>query len=159
MKNIVKFDPLDRKILNQLQRDAGLSNAELAEVVGSTGPSCWRRVRQMEDAGVLKATVRLADAQLLGQSVNVFCEVRMRDYSAASVDAFHEFVTREDRVMECYSMSGEWDYLMRIVASDVSDYERFLMRVLLKHPSVSGASSHFALSSLKYQTALPIAQN
>lgn len=158
MKNIVKLDLLDRKILDQLQRNAALSNADLAERVGSTGPSCWRRIRQMEDAGVLKETVRLADAHLLGQSVNVFCEVRMRDYSAESVDAFHAFVQREDRVMECYSMSGEWDYLMRIVASDVSDYEHFLMRVLLKHPSVSGASSHFALSSVKYQTALPIAQ-
>lgn len=157
MNNIVKLDPLDRKILNQLQRDAALSNAELAERVGSTGPSCWRRIRQMEDAGVLKETVRLADARLLGQSVNVLCEVRMRDYSAECIDAFHDFVQREDRVMECYSTSGEWDYLMRIVASDVSDYEHFLMRVLLKHPSVSGASSHFALSIVKYKTALPVA--
>lgn len=157
MRNLVKLDALDRKILNLLQRDAGLSNAEVAERVGSTGPSCWRRIRQMEEAGVLKETVRLADAGSLGQSVNVFCEVRMRDYAAESVAAFHEFVRREDRIMECYSMSGEWDFLMRLVATDVSDYEYFLMRVLLKHPSVSCASSHFALSSVKYQTALPIA--
>ncbi len=110
----------------------------------------------MEDAGILKETVRLADAALLGQGVNILCEVRMRDYSAECITAFDTFVRREGRIMECYSMSGDWDYLMRVVASDVSDYEHFLMRVLLKHPSVNGASSHFALSVTKYQTALPV---
>ncbi|MGN6356499.1 MAG: Lrp/AsnC family transcriptional regulator [Novosphingobium sp.] len=156
MKKIVKLDALDRRILAQLQRDASLSNAELAERVGSSGPSCWRRIRQLEDAGVLKGAVRLADAELLGQSVNVLCQVRMRDYSAECVERFEELVQRNDRIMECYSISGDWDYLMRIVASDVADYEQFLMRVMLKHPSIAGASSHFALSITKYQTALPV---
>lgn len=156
MKKIVKLDALDRRILAQLQRDASLSNAELAERVGSSGPSCWRRIRQLEDAGVLKGAVRLADAELLGQSVNVLCQVRMRDYSAECVERFEELVQRADRIMECYSISGDWDYLMRIVASDVADYEQFLMRVMLKHPSIAGASSHFALSITKYQTALPV---
>ena len=156
MTNFVKLDALDRRILGQLQQDASMSNGELAERVGSTGPSCWRRIRQMEDAGILKQTVRLADARKLGQTVNVLCEVRMRDYSAECVEAFDELVQREDRIMECYSMSGEWDYLMRVVASDVTDYETFLIKTLLKHPSVSSASSHFALSITKYKTALPV---
>lgn len=156
MTNFVKLDALDRRILGQLQQDASMSNGELAERVGSTGPSCWRRIRQMEDAGILKQTVRLADARKLGQTVNVLCEVRMRDYSAECVEAFDELVQREDRIMECYSMSGEWDYLMRVVASDVTDYETFLIKILLKHPSVSSASSHFALSITKYKTALPV---
>jgi Lrp/AsnC family transcriptional regulator len=157
MNDIITLDALDRKILAELQRNASLSNAELAERVGSTGPSCWRRIRRLEDSGVLKVAVRLADARLLGQSVTVLCEVRMRDYSAECIEAFNAFVQREARIMECYSMSGEWDFLMRIVASDVSDYDRFLMRVLLTHPSVGGASSHFALSVMKYETALPVA--
>jgi DNA-binding Lrp family transcriptional regulator len=156
VKDIVKLDALDRRILAQLQRDASLSNADLAERVGSTGPSCWRRIRQMEEVGILGNTVRLVDAQLLGQGVNVLCEVRMRDYSGDCIRAFDEFVQSEGRIMECFAMSGEWDYLMRIVASDVSDYEQFLMKILLKHPSVAGASSHFALSVKKYQTALPV---
>lgn len=155
MKECVKLDPLDRRILAQLQRDASLSNAELAERVGSTSPSCWRRIRQLEEAGVLKETVRLADPKLLGQSVNVLCHVRMRDYSAECIERFDELVQRSEQIMECYSISGDWDYLMRIVASDVAGYEHFLMRVLLKHPSVAAASSHFALSITKYQTALP----
>lgn len=156
MKENVKLDQLDRRILAQLQRDASLSNAELAERVGSTSPSCWRRIRQLEDAGVLKETVRLADAKLLGQSVNVLCQVRMRDYSAECIERFEDFVQRSERIMECYSISGDWDYLMRIVASDVAGYEHFLMRILLKHPSIASASSHFALSITKYQTALPV---
>lgn len=156
MKKVVILDPLDRRILAQLQRDASLSNAELAERVGSTGPSCWRRIRQLEDAGILKEAVRLADAPALGYGVNAFCEVRLRDYSAECIDRFHDFVDRNERIMECYSMSGEWDYLMRVVALDVADYERFLMQEMLKHPSVASASSHFALRVAKYQTAVPV---
>lgn len=156
MRNIVELDSLDRRILAELQKDASLSNAELAERVGSTGPSCWRRIRQLEESGILKGTVRLLDAELLGQRVNVLCEVRLRSYDADCVKAFEQFVRQQPKIMECYSMSGDWDYLMRVIASDVSDYEHFLMRMLLKHPSVGGASSHFSLSVTKYQTELPI---
>ena len=141
MKNPVEMDALDRRILIQLQRDATLSNADLAERVGSTGPSCWRRIRALEDQGVLRATVRLADPQRLGQGVTIFCHVRMKEYAGDVIAAFEEFIGKHEQVMECYSMSGEWDYLLRIVASDVADYEHFLMRTLLKHPSVAGASS------------------
>ena len=105
---------------------------------------------------VLLKTVRLVDAGRLGQSVNVICEVRLKDYSTACVDAFNRFVAEQDQILECFSVSGDWDYLMRVVASDVSDYEQFLMRRLLKHESVAGASSHFALSVTKYVTALPL---
>jgi DNA-binding Lrp family transcriptional regulator len=156
MKKTITLDPLDRRILTELQRDASLSNADLAERVGSTGPSCWRRIRQMEDGGILRDTVRLADAVALGYGVTVFCEVRMRDYAIECIERFQDFVERSERIMECYSMSGEWDYLMRVVALDVSDYEGFLMHELLKHPSVGGASSHFALKVAKYQTRIPV---
>ena len=156
MEKSVIVDALDRRILVQLQRDASISNAELAERVGSTGPSVWRRIRQMENAGLLGATVRLADAVRLGQTVNVLCHVRMRDYSAECIQQLEDFILRTERILECYSMSGEWDYVMRIVASDVSDYEQFLMRVMLKHNSIAAASSNFALSMTKYTTALPV---
>jgi Lrp/AsnC family transcriptional regulator len=112
-------------------------------------------VRALEDRGIFKASVRLADPEMLGQAVNVLCDVRMKSYSSESMEAFEQFVRAHPQIMECYSMSGEWDYLMRVVASDVSDYEHFLMRTLLKHPSVSGASSRFALSVTKYKTELP----
>ena len=156
MTNSSALDPLDCRILAELQRDATLSNAQLAERVGSTGPSCWRRVRAMQDQGLLRRAVWIADPHALGQGVIVLCHVRMPEFSAEAIAAFEDFVRAHEQVMECYSMSGEWDYLLRVVASDVADYEHFLMRTLLKHPSVAGASSQFALSTTKYETALPV---
>lgn len=155
VKKSVNLDALDRRILMELQRDASLSNAELAERVGSTGPSCWRRIRLLEESGVLGRTVRLADQERLGQGVNMLCNVRMRTFEAESITAFESFVRAEERILECFSMSGDWDYLLRVIASDVSDYETFLMHKLLKHPSVASASSHLALRVTKYQTAIP----
>ena len=156
MTNSPALDPLDCRILAELQRDATLSNAQLAERVGSTGPSCWRRVRAMQDQGLLRRAVWIADPHALGQGVIVLCHVRMKEFSAEAIAAFEDFVRAHEQVMECYSMSGEWDYLLRVVASDVADYKHFLMRTLLKHPSVAGASSQFALSTTKYETALPV---
>jgi len=153
---MITLDDLDRRILHQLQRDASLSNAELAERVGSTGPSCWRRIRQMEDAGLLVANVRLADPDVLGQNVTVFCHVRMKSHEEHHSKTFTHFVREEERIMECYSMSGDWDFLLRVVAESVADYEKFLMGSLLKHAAVASASSQFALSVTKYQTALPV---
>lgn len=152
----VRLDALDRRIIAQLQQDASLSNAELAERVGSTGPSCWRRIRLLEEAGVLGRTIRLADQVKLGHGVNMLCNVRMRTFDADSVAAFETFVQAEARIMECFSMSGDWDYLLRVVATDVADYETFLMQRLVKHPSVASASSHLALRVAKYQTAIPV---
>jgi Lrp/AsnC family transcriptional regulator len=150
------LDAIDRRILEQLQADALLSNADLAERVGSSAASCWRRVRNLEATGVLGKAVRLLDPEAIGRSVNVLCNVRVRGHAREVRSAFEEFVRERPEIIECYSMSGEWDYLLRIVVSDVADYERFLMRVLLEHPSVGGASSHFALSQTKYTTALPV---
>jgi DNA-binding Lrp family transcriptional regulator len=150
------LDAIDRRILEQLQANALLSNADLAERVNSSPASCWRRVKALEAAGVLGPAVRLLNPESLGRSVNVLCSVRVSSHSREVRSAFEDFVGGRREIMECYSTSGEWDYLLRVVASDVADYERFLMRVLLDHPSVGGASSIFALSQTKYTTALPI---
>lgn len=156
VKKIVTLDPLDRKIIDALQRDGAQSNAELAERVGSTGPSCWRRVKLLEEAGVLAKNVWLVDAERIGQSVNVICNIRLKSHSAEHTEAFERFVQTQDRIMDCLSMSGEWDYQVRVVATDVGDYEAFLMHVLLRNEAVAGASSHFALRVVKYQTAIPL---
>lgn len=155
-KESIQFDPIDRRILAALQADASLSHAELAERVGSSPASCWRRVRALEAAGVLGPTVRLLDAAKVGCGVNILCNVRMRSHSGEDTAAFERFVAERAEILDCYSMSGDWDYLLRVVAADVADYERFLMRVLLGHPSVATASSHFALSQTKYSTRLPV---
>lgn len=156
MKQTIEFDDIDRRILGQLQSNALLSNAELAERVGSSAASCWRRVRNLETAGVLGGAVRLLNPSAIGCDVTVLCNVRVRSYARETRSAFEDFVRERPEIIECYSMSGEWDYLLRIVVRDVADYESFLMRTLLEHPSVDGASSHFALSQTKYTTALPL---
>lgn len=154
--NDITLDPVDRKILAVLQTDAALSHAALAEKVGTSSASCWRRVRALEEAGVLLAAVRLVDPEKVGRSVNVMCQLRMRSHAPDDRQSFESFLQTKPEVMEAHSMSGEWDYLLRIVVADVAGYERFLMRELLNHPNVATAASHFALSQVKYSTVLPI---
>lgn len=156
MKSNPAIDDIDRRILKELQVDALLSHAELAERVGSSPASCWRRVKALENAGILGPAVRLLDAGKIDLGVNVLCNVRMRSHDRASIEGFENFVASRTEIMDCYSMSGDWDYLLRIVAVDVAGYEHFLMRILLGHPSVATASSHFALSQTKYSTRLPV---
>ena len=156
MKISYGLDDIDRRLLAALQADASVSNVELAERVGSSTASVWRRIKALEASGLLKQAVRLLDPLVLGYGVNVLCNVRMRSHARDVRSSFEQFVTDRPEIMECFSMSGDWDYLLRIVVADVSDYERFLMNILLEHPAVGGASSHFALSMTKYTTALPL---
>lgn len=156
MRQDSTIDSIDRRILAALQVDGALSHAELAERAGTSTASAWRRIKALEAAGVLKGSVRLVDADKVDRGVNVLCNLRVRSHARDSRAAFEAFVRERPEIMECYSMSGEWDYLLRIVVADVAGYEHFLMRILLDHPSVGTASSHFALSVTKYTTALPV---
>lgn len=156
MKPVRDLDGVDRKILAILQEDATVSHAELAERVGASSASCWRRIKALEAAGVLTRTVRLVDPRRINRQVNVLCNVRIRSHARETREAFEGFVRSRSEIIECYSMSGEWDYLLRVAVADVSDYNAFLMNTLLHHPAVGGASSHFALETTKYTTALPI---
>jgi len=151
-----QFDEVDRRLLRELQADAGQSQAALAEKVGASPASVWRRVRSLEDAGVLKGAVRLVDPAKVGRGVSVICQLRMRSHAVEERAKFEAFVQTREEIAECFAMSGEWDYLVRVVVHDVADYERFLMGELLRHPTVATASSHFALSQVKYTTAVPV---
>ncbi|NIJ15936.1 Lrp/AsnC family transcriptional regulator [Sphingobium vermicomposti] len=156
MSSVRPLDAIDRKLLQELQRDASISHAELAERVGASTASCWRRMRALEADGVLGRQVRLVDATRLGRGVNVLCHIKIKNHLAETTEAFENFIASRDEIMDCYSMSGDWDYLLRIVVAGVEDYNRFLMRTVLRHPSVATGSSHFALSQVKYTTAVPI---
>jgi Lrp/AsnC family transcriptional regulator len=156
MKQDRQIDAIDRRILTALQADAAISHQDLADRVGASSASCWRRIKALEAAGVLTRTVRLVDPAQVGRGVNVLCNVRMRSHALDARSAFERFVDDRPEVVECFSMSGEWDYLIRVVVADVDDYNRFLMHILLGHPSVAGAASHFALSMTKYTTAIPL---
>lgn len=152
----MEFDNIDRNILRLLQRDGTLSQTKLAQEVGASAASCWRRVNALEKAGALKATVRLADAQTLGLLVTVFCQLRLKNHLPSSSEAFEAFLDCRPEIVECYAISGDWDYLLRVVAVDVLSYETFLRKHLLANELVASASSTFALSQRKYTTVLPI---
>jgi DNA-binding Lrp family transcriptional regulator len=156
VKQQSRLDPIDLRIIDALQQDASLSHAELGDRVGASAASCWRRIKVLEAEGILTATVRLVDPEKIGRGVNVFCNIRVRHHAQEVRKPFEDFLRERPEVIECFSMSGEWDYLLRIVVADVADYEKFLMRTLLEHPAVGAAASHFALSTTKYTTALPI---
>jgi len=156
MKSDVSLDAVDQRILAILQRDAAISHSELAEQVGASTASCWRRVKAMEAAGILTGTVWLADPAKLGRSVNVLCSVRVGSQIQESSLDFEDFCRAQPEIVECYSMSGDYDYLLRVVARDVADYNEFLKSKLLKHSAVAAASSHFALETIKFTTALPV---
>ena len=151
-----QLDETDRRIVRELQRDASLSHAALADKVGASAASVWRRVRNLEKENVLGSTVRLANAELLGRSVNVLCQVRMARQSVEARAEFEQFIQSRAEIVECYSMSGEWDYLLRIAVRDVADYDRFIMRGVLAHASVANAASNFALRQVKYTTEIPV---
>lgn len=156
MKQSRELDLVDRRLLSELQQDAAASHADLAERVGASAASCWRRIKALEAGGYLTKTVRLVDPDKIGRGVNVLCNIRMRSHAKPARDAFEAFVGSRPEIVECFSMSGDWDYLLRIVVADVADYNDFLMRTLLGHESVAGASSHFALKLTKHTTALPV---
>lgn len=153
---MVQMDRIDRRLLQALQADASLSQAALADLVGISPASCWRRIHALEAAGVLRAQVRLVDPERVGRGVSVMLQCRIKSHAPEVRLAFESFLCGRPEIMECHSMSGEWDYLMRIVVANVADYEKFLMRDLLNHPSVAASASHFALSQVKYTTAVPV---
>ena len=156
MEGPFQLDPTDRRIVRALQRDAGMSQAALAEAVGASAASVWRRVRNLEREGVLGRTVRLVDPAKVGRSVNVLCQVRMTRQTQEARAEFESFIEGRGEIVECYAMSGEWDYLLRIAVRDVADYDRFIRQGVLAHPSVANAASNFALRQVKYTTEIPV---
>ncbi len=152
----MKLEKIDLQIIRVLQEDGTLSQNGLAERVGASPASCWRRVRALEQAGVLRETVRLANPEAIGLTVTVFCHLRLKNHLPETTAAFEALLDLHSEIVECYAMSGDWDYVLRIVATDIASYEAFLRNKLLRNPSVSHASSAFALSRRKYTTALPV---
>lgn len=151
-----RLDALDRRILRIVQRRGDISQAELAEQVATSPASCWRRLRALEEDGILRETVRLVDPVKVGKGLDVICQVRMKSHAGNARQQFEEFVLGHDKVMDCYSMSGEWDYLVRVIVHDVREYEEFLMRELLAQDSVATSASHFALKRVKSTTEVPL---
>jgi len=156
--NLPQFslDQIDRRILKRLQDNARLSSSELAAEVGISASPCWRRVRAMEEAGVIARYVTLLNPEALGLSISIFTNVTLDKQIEPALEAFQKAVRKRPEVMECYLMTGDFDYLLRVVVSDLGAYERFLLDHLTRIPGVASIKSSFALKQVKYTTALPI---
>lgn len=149
-------DDLDRRILSELQTRADLSSQDLADRVGASSASCWRRVKAMQEAGVLGPAVRLVDPEKLGRGLEVFCQIRMKSQSREMRAAFERFIGAQEDVVACYSISGDWDYLLHVLARDVAEYEKVLMQRILDHEAIASSSSIFVLRRVKHTTAIPL---
>ncbi len=150
------LDAIDRRILTELQGNARISNAELAEAVGLSPSPCLRRVRALEAAGVVKGYAALLDAAEVGLPISVFVQVTLERQIERALEAFETAIQGRPEVMECYLMTGDADYLLRVVVSDLAAYERFLKEHLTRVSGVSSIKSSFALNQVKYSTALPL---
>ena len=151
-----RLDQIDRRILAELQQNARLSNSELAERVGISPSPCWRRVRRLEESRVIQRYVTLLDPGRLGLAVSVFVQVSLATQVESALEIFEKAILARPEVMECYLMTGNADYLLRVVAADLAAYERFLMDHLTRIPVVSNIRSSFALRPVKYRTDLPL---
>lgn len=149
------MDRIDRKILQLLQADATLPVAGIAEQVGLSTTPCWRRIQNLEKAGVIERRVALLDADKLNCGVTVFVHLRTSHHDHDWLEKFSAAVLRMDEVVEFYRMSGEIDYLLRIVVPDIASYDAVYKR-LIKAAALSDVSSSFALETIKYTTALPL---
>ncbi len=150
-----KLDKIDRRILAILQADSSRSAADIASEVGLTTTPCWRRIQKLEHDGVIRANVALLDRDRLGLGVDVFVAVKTSEHDAAWLDAFAKTITEFNEVVECYRMSGEIDYLMRVVVADIDAYDQFYRR-LIDDIRLTDVSSSFAMECLKYTTAVPL---
>jgi len=156
MPDAPPLDHFDRKILATLQVQPSITMSELADTVGLSQTPCWRRMKQMENAGAIAGRAVLLDPQLLGYPINVFAHLRIGKHDEDALEAFEADVRSHPEIVECFSMSGESDYMMRILARSIEDYERFLKKVLLHLPGVSSVNSSFALKTVKLTTDIPV---
>jgi len=151
------LDAIDRKILETLQNDARIRNVELAERVGLSPSPCLRRVGMLEKNGIIKGYATLVDAKAAGLPVSVFVSVTLEKQVKKALGTFEKRINTCPEVMECYLMTGDADYLLRVVTSDLDAYERFLIDQLTRIPGVASIKSSFALKQVAYKTALPLA--
>lgn len=152
----VELDEINLRILDELQRDACLTNVELAARVNLSPSPCLARVRSLAANGYIKQRVTLLDAGKLGLNVNVFIQVSLDRQVRGALDAFERAVCVLPNVMECYLMSGDSDYLIRVLVSDVQALERLIVDELTRIPGVASIRSSFALKQVMYGTALPL---
>ncbi len=153
---MTNLDATDRKILAALQRDGRATMQELADRVGLSLSSCHRRVRLLESNGVISRYAAMVDQKALGLHVSVLISIKLARQKEEDLSRFEKSISKWDEVLECYLMTGNRDYLLRVVATDLASYETFLKTKLTRLDGIASIESSFALSQVKYSIALPV---
>jgi Lrp/AsnC family transcriptional regulator len=153
----MKLSTSDRRLLQALQTDVTRSQFDLAEQAGLSRTSCWRRMRDFEDVGLIRQKVALLDPKLAGFGIEVLLMVALTEHTDENRRSFEDHVQSLANVLECFSISGERDYMLQVIAQDMDSYTDFLNTRILKHRAVRSASSTFVLKRVKYSTELPLA--
>ncbi len=149
------MDSIDRKILARVQEDATVSIADLAATVGLSTTPCWRRLRKLETAGVIKRRVALVDPEKVGLGLSVFVSIRTNRHGIEWMEKFTRAVTKLPEVVEFYRLAGENDYLLRVLVRDIPSYDDFYKR-LIRIADLANVTSSFAMEQIKYTTAVPV---
>jgi Lrp/AsnC family leucine-responsive transcriptional regulator len=152
----MQLDTVDLRILRELQDDGSLTNVELARRVHLSPSPCLARVKAMEAAGVISKYVALADPKAVGLGLSVFINISLKEQSRESLAGFERRIAEHDEVMECYLMTGDSDYLIRVAIADIQALERFILEQLTPIPGIEKIRSSFALKQVRYKTALPL---
>lgn len=155
MSRKASLDATDRRILAALQRDATLSVNALSEVVGLSPTPCWKRVKRLEETGVITGRVALVDREAVGVGVTVFVSIRTAAHAEGWFDAFAAGVRRIPEIVEFYRMAGDVDYLLKVVCADIADYDR-IYKQLIRVATLHDVSSSFAMEQIKYTTEVPL---
>jgi len=150
------LDAIDRKILSLLQSDSRMTMQELSDKVGLSVSPCHRRVKLLEERGVITRYIATVDQKSLGLHVSVFISIKLARQKEEDLNRFAKAISKWDEVLECYLMTGNRDYLLRVVAADLSSYEAFLKNKLTRLDGIASIESSFALSQVKYSIALPV---
>jgi len=150
------LDAVDLRILTELQQDSSLSNVELARRVHLSPSPCLMRVKHLESEGVIQRYVALCDTKSLGLGLNVFISITLKEQSRKALAEFEQRIAEHDEVMECYLMTGDSDYLIRVALADIAALERFILNQLTPIAGVEKIRSSFALKQVRYKTALPM---
>jgi Lrp/AsnC family transcriptional regulator len=146
----------DVAILQLLQRDATLSTSALAERINVSQSPCWRRVNRLEQEGIIRSRVALLDRNALGMEVVVFATINLTSTGRQNLLEFERDIVRHPEVMECYTMTGIWDYMLKIITRDIRHYEEFVRNTLTASPAIRELHSHIAVTEIKNSTELPL---
>lgn len=155
MREKLKLDPIDWAILAQLQRDASQTVQAIGDQVGLSTNPCWRRIKRMEDAGVIAKRVALLDPNAVGLSTTVFVAIRINRHDTQWLEAFAAAIDALDEVIECHRMAGDIDYMLKLRVRDIADYDRIYQRLIGRVAGLSDVTASFSMEEMKFTTALP----